>query len=531
MPKICTRQAPAVLKGKDWTAFFWARMPPGAHLEKIFDCIATVPAVDGTTFNSVLKPFGFDFSILLVSAEHINLIVGARSTLQLYWTVIQDSGKIYVTDHLPHVQLEQAALRDSLDVAWLHTFMSHGLASGPMEFTPSTRTIYRDWQRVPASHRVTLSASARPEFQACTAFDNISDEKCLGLPGPGHVADFVRQSFSQHLAELGNERSLAIEFSGGIDSGLIISQACQGLQKKPLAICNSYPYPEFRREIIYQESIRKQYGFQVDFKQGHEILPFAKLLAVSAHDEPSVLTTSWGHLSSMHAHCQRENISTLLTGHGGDTLFEISPERHIEESVHGHLPELFGSACRKAIGQQASAIRDFLNQKPQIWVLARHWHPTMLDSAFINRVFHNHPGHRLSYTSGLISPDLVNGLHAYWILSNRPPRSSVRPIQKPVAHEIFGDLLPENVWRRPGKVNHLGLSYRGLSQSQQAIFVLEKNLSLFAPLLEFDAQKLGKILHAAASGLHSGDGWLSRMLALLIWAHARDQASELTLTW
>lgn len=527
MPTITTRQAPTIVQGSDWTAHLWCRTAPKGDHEKTFSLLARDTGANSGSLNELLKPFGFDFAFILVrkSLPEIEITLGPRCTFQLYWNVSTDTGEICITDHLPHAMLDQNTLRDSLDIEWLHTFMAHGQVSGPMEFSPSTRTIYQDWKKVPASHSVRLCSKSQPVLEKCIAFDNISDEKYLGWSGPEQVSDFVRQALRQHLRETCGERGVAVEFSGGIDSGLVIAEACLSLPGKPAGVRNAYSYPEFRREIIYQEAIRKKYGFHVFDNEQRDILPFAGLLTVPAHDEPSVLSTSWGHLSAMHAYCQRENISTLLTGHGGDTLFEISPALQVQQNSHGDLPGMFGSVCRSAVRQEAGAIRDFLNHKPQDWVLARHWHPAILDSSFINRIFTHHALHPLIYTSGLISPDLVNGLHAYWLLSRRAGRSSVRPIQKPLAHEIFGDLLPEAVWRRSGKVNHLGLAYRGLFKSQADIAQLESCIGLFAPLLEFDTDKVKQFLQSAANGLHSGEGWLSRILALLVWTHARTRGA------
>jgi hypothetical protein len=542
---------PITYHGNDWTANLWCRhpspttqavaaavvqalnaaMPPEAAPRTKGHSVFSTRTINAT--NESLRPLGFDFALIISQPHHpaITLLLGPRSTFQLYWQNNPETSTFVISDHLPHPPCTAEELSRQLDADWLTTFMAHGAASGPIEFSTSPHTIYKAWQKVPPSHLVRLASEDGQVTSDSEAFDNISDPSCLAIGTPAVLQTFIQRALTEHLQQLGHQRNMAIEVSGGIDSGLVMAAASQAQRQAtggqnrtsiPLAICNRYPYPEFRREALYQQALQTQFGFALSYQQGAHLLPFAGLLQIPPHDEPSVLSTSWGHLSTMHQHCKSEGIHTLLTGHGGDTLFGIPPETPVTGNVRGALPTLFSDHCRQTVQTQSEEICDYVNRRPHPWTLSGHWHPAMLDSAFINRVFYRDSAHSLTYTSGLISPDIVNGLHAYWQLSAHPQRSTVFPIQKAVAHAIFKDWLPESVWRRPGKVNHLGLVYRGLFNSRTDLEVLTSYLDVFAPLLEFEAKAMQKALQEAANGLQSGAGWITRMLALLAWAHARE---------
>lgn len=548
---------PHTVQGPNWSANLWSKQEPSIQqLAQVVEALSShtyrelnKPAAT-SALNEALRPLGFDFALILNQHQQseINLLVGPRSTFPLYWQAEEDSGALTITDHLPHTECSTQALRDQLDANWLKTFLAHCIASGPMEFSPSPRTIYKAWQRVPASHCVQLDtgSASRPSRQTpkLRPFDNISNPHCLSYSRLDELQEFIRAALIAHLQQVrcvptssaevnGN---LAVELSGGIDSGLVMAaafyartQAIGMAQTSPLpiGICNRYPYPEFRREAVYQQAIQRQYNIELNYLEGAQLLPFAGLSSLPVHDEPSVLTTSWGHLITMHQHCHDRGIQTLLTGHGGDTLFEVPPSAPILTHSRGDLPALFSQSCQAEVRERGHEIRDFLNQQSAPWQLSKYWHPTLLDSPFINRVFMHDSTHPLTYTSGLICPDVVTGLHAYWQLSHRTPRSPVRATQKPVAYELFKDLLPEAVWRRPGKVNHLGLAYRGLFNSRRDLSILTSYLELFAPLLEFNVGAMQETLHTATSGLQSGASWVSRMIALLAWAHAREHGQTL----
>ena len=560
MYRLRCLHSPHTVHGPNWSANFWSKQKPVTQqLALIAEVLSATTYTErkeaGATaaLNEALRPLGFDFALIVNQHQQseVNLLVGPRSTFPLYWQAEEDSGVLTITDHLPHSESSTQALRDQLDASWLKTFLAHCIASGPMEFSPSPRTIYKAWQRVPASHWAQLDtvSVSRPKSRTpkLRAFDNISSPHCLTYARPEELQEFIRAALIAHLQQLwcaptsraDSKGNLAVELSGGIDSGLVMAAAIEARIRAaqaigegqtaslPIGICNRYPYPEFRREALYQQAIQRKYNFELNYQEGAQLLPFAGLNSLPVHDEPSVLTTSWGHLITMHQHCHDRGVKTLLTGHGGDTLFEVPPSTPILTHSRGDLPALFSHACRAEVREQGHEIREFLNQQSAPWQLSKYWHPTLLDSPFINRVFLRHNTHALTYTSGLICPDVVNGLHAYWQLSHRTPRTSVRVTQKPVAYELFKDLLPDPVWRRPGKVNHLGLAYRGLFNSRRDLSILIPYLELFAPLLEFEVSAMQETLLTATSGLHSGASWISRMLALLAWAHAREHRHTL----
>lgn len=465
-----------------------------------------------------LRPLGFDFTLLWRRGGRLWMCGGARPGTPLFWQAPGAGHPLRLQDHLPHASRSGGALSEHLDPDWLLNFLAAGYSSGPMELNFSTATIYRDWRQLPPGHVLCIDGEGRTLH--CEPFDNISRADFLASDSPAWLGEVAREALRDGLAALTQGRPCGVEFSGGIDSG-IVAAAAAAVAPSVTPLCNRYPYPEFRREQLFQDAVAMHNQLAPTFIDGSRVLPLTRMLDVPPHDEPSILTTSWGHLAAMHASCSRLGLPVLLSGHGGDTLFDTPPGQPVHAGTMDPLPaDLFGAGLLRRVAERAGETAAILNARPAPWRLAGLWHPAMFDSLFINRVFRHAPLHPLTYTSGFVTPDLVNAIHAYRIIS--PTRAQyAKRIQKPAAHELFGPLLPESVWLRPGKVNHLGLAYRGLYRSRTDLAQLCEGLDVFAPLLEFDPARVREAMLRGASGLQAGSAWLSRICALLIWLRAR----------
>ncbi len=89
--------------------------------------------------------------------------------------------------------------------------------------------------------------------------------------------------------------------------------------------------------------------------------------------------------------------------------------------------------------------------------------------------------------------------------------------QKPIAHYMFSELLPDELWKRKGKLDHQGLSYRGLRYYIADILRLIEIKKNFLDQIGIDIKELISHIHDVVENKINLSGMFYGVLACAIW--------------
>ena len=478
-----------------------------AYCERLFD-------LDGASSREVgarLGFLGFSFCVVIVDTQRKRTVIaaGANSLLRLYFR--HEDGRLRVSDRLPAA----ASLSDLMGVInrkELVRFLAGAWSSGPFELRFSPECIRTDWLRLPGSHYLVfdewpMAAPPRP-------FDAIfSDLNHGGMSLDGAI-DAVRHAVDDHLRRLSAVGRVAAEFSGGIDSGIVYARSSALLGREFIGgVSAEYPFFEFEREKLFRDAIVTLAGGTVHCADPRKMLPFQRLKVVPYHDEPSVGATSWGQFAEAVNVARDLGAGVLLNGHGGDLVFLVPPTAPLRFSGLRDVPDWIPRQLATDIAGEAECDIDRMNGF--IPGLSGYWHPGMFEAGYLGR-YANAESPSVRYASGLVGRDVARAALQLWALD--PERA--RQVQKPIAHAAFSADLPTEVWRRPGKVNHVGNVFRGAKAAASDILDLAE---AYAPVLDVVGIAPGGFVaaaHAAASGRQASNPFFSQALSILIWVHA-----------
>lgn len=459
-----------------------------------------------------LSCLGLSFSLIVLDTRNgrVFLATGANSYLRLYFKRSND--RLEIRDCLPKIDSISEA-RNIINSGQLVKFIAGTWAAGPFEFCYEIESIRKDWFRVPSGHFVIIEPS-NPMFSA-RPFDNIFNRFSVDSFTDREATSIFRDSVDKHIELLGKVGPVAVEFSGGIDSGVVFARSTKLLGSNfKGGITSNYPFFEFRREQPYREKIlRYVKGCSTDVSH-EEMLPFLRIPDVPSHDEPSVGSTSWGQFSAANRSASRLGASVLLTGHGGDVIFLISPSSKIKMVKSRPVPSWIP---KKLIGQLTEASQDSIDYINRIVQpgFGGHWHPSMFEPGFLPR-YASSESPSVRYTSGLVSREILRAAASFWF---RSPKMH-EYIQKPLGYLAFGDNLPKDVWTRPGKVNHLGNVYRGAKISGMNILELARKYSSVFELIDVLPKRFIEFTKGVIEGRDSGNQIFSQFLSVLIWLNS-----------
>ena len=461
---------------------------------------------EGLTAALAFLELDFTLALLDLEAGGASFAAGHRSSKQWFWQLAGNT--LQLRDSLPRPESRADALA-RLDERRLHSFIASGWATGPFEYSDSPHSIDRDWMRIPSGMHMQLGARGRDISLA--AFDNIfSDLDEVGTAVD--AAQALRDAVTDHLTRLAGTGPLCSEFSGGIDSGIAIVSARRELPDHFIAgLACQYPYSEFQREALYRDAIATHAGIDTRALAPEGFLPFSSLDTVPPHDEPTLVSTSWCQFQSSTRTAASLGARVVLTGHGGDTLFRFGPDMPLSAHIHADAATWFPRELANHIGEQAHHIAAHLNGV-SAQAMGGWWHPAMFDPGLPAR-FVASAGIDVNLVSGLVSRDTLRAAARLW----RTCPVLATNVQKPFAHHVFGDLLPDLVWARAGKVDHLGTVYRGVRQAGPALArLIDDNAACLAGL-GVTASALHRFLRGAVRGEDSGNPVFSQLLAILIW--------------
>jgi hypothetical protein len=500
--------------------------------EQIFD------EIDGTDFTNLaaserlLSDFGLDFSLIVIRPkDSVTLICGPRGYLRLFFCYDQDELVIY--DHLPSINRKMRFF-DSINPEGVVSFIGSMLSTGPFEIRRTPVSIYNDWYSVPNGQIVTVNVQdgGRPHNVSHKSYDNIWSNFSFDALSLSSSIEAVRSALDRNLKILSKVGTVCSEVSGGIDSGIIFSRASCSLGQSFMgSVSCDYPFFEFSRERHFRSEILGFVKAPSLYAKWEDMLPFAGMNNIPKHDEPSANADCWNH---SHATCRTASevgAAVLLTGHGGDRLFLQSPftKIHNSKTVYAYLQYIsecskwFPRSLYKACLAEAEDINTHLNTVTSNGI-SGYWNGAMFEPGWGAR-YGTKGTNIVRYVSGYASRDLLRCMAQLWSVA-----PALNPdIQKPVAHLAFSGDIPASLWNRPSKVNHVGISYRGIrafaNDLRSAFMVSSPALDV----LGISKREFGKVLDAAANGSDCRNPLLIAILSLSLWYRSASEKEAVSI--
>ena len=487
---------------------------------------AAEPGLEGT-LPRLFAALGLAYALVAVErcSGMITLAAGHNNLHPLYFA--SDGDGVTIRDALPGVPLDER-LRH-LDQDGFADFIARAIVAGPYELSTHTLTFDRRWRTVPPGRRLVLGPDGRVLRSGVA--DRVFEGIHTALPPLAEAIGELREALDLHLLGLAERGAVASEFSGGIDSSIVRARCLARIAPHYRGgVTCRFPYAEFMRESEMQEAVLAHAPGPVALVGHRGFLPFAGLSSLPWHGAPTLASTAWGAFASVALAARETGARVLLNGHGGDTLFRWHPGQKIRYALPVDLAHWLPPRLCREVEARAQAIAAGLNAAPGEG-FGGLWHPGMFDPCHPTAMVRSGvPG--MDYVSGLASREVLRAAARLWLAD--PPREP--GVQKPFAHAAFRADLPDALWRRPGKVDHLGIVYRGAIAARQDILRVASRSACTLDALGVPPGVFAAFAETATRGVDAGNPMFSIMLAVLLWADqensketgvtARDRYSE-----
>jgi hypothetical protein len=305
------------------------------------------------------------------------------------------------------------------------------------------------------------------------------------------------------------------ECSGGIDSSLVAVIASDLLGDRFLGgVFADHPYHEFRREREFAQSVATQAGFALLRSTPQMAWCWGALNDHRMHvsiSEPSCMISFWGHALASYDCVSGNEKPLILTGIGGDRLFQVT-----EPLVPlPNKPSWISSSLWDATRAECENITTWLSAPERF----------ASGYGFLNPWFSRtlgllHPG--ALYYSPLTTRSVIDAFtDLRRIVGNDIPGSSASPqisrIQKPLAHLVFADRLPESLWLRRWKIDFSGLYYRSWLKRGKELISIVKRMQPQLEALGFNSKSLVAHVKDMADGKNSAERMLNTVVAYAYW--------------
>lgn len=509
-PSIVARRRPRTLAGRYRHLLLWTDRPT-AEAEAAAAACVEMPDVEAGLVR-LFPTLGLAYAVVAIERDGgtVTLAAGHKNLFPLYFAHRADG--LAIRDTLPWAASDERL--HYLNQDGFADFIARTIVSGPYELSVHPVTLDRRWQALPPGQRLALGRDGRvlESGIADRVFEGIHD----ALPPVAQAVDELRAALDQHLLRLAEHGFVASEFSGGIDSSIVRARCLARIAPHYRGgVSCRFPYLEFTREGAMQDAVLAHAPGAVAIIPHHGFLPFAAMADVPWHDAPTLASTAWGAFSTAASAARRAGAHILLNGHGGDTLFRWHPCQAIQYGLPADLAGWLTPRMLRQVEERAQAIAAGLNAAPGEGCGGL-WHPGMFDPCHPTAMVRAGVA-GMDYTSGLASREVLRAAARLWLAN--PPRDV--SVQKPFAHAAFGADLPDALWRRPGKVDHLGIVYRGAIAARHDILRLTRRSADLLDTLDLRRGICQRTAEAATSGIDAGNPMLSILLAVLRWA---DQA-------
>ena len=436
----------------------------------------------------------------------VEIIRGGQAAKGAFWS--SDDGRVQLATRI--ADLPQAKLRpDAL------AFYMAQMAQGAVEQRISTDTLFKGVSKAPAAGRTVISRpgggfSVTPFAPAAEIEPGLSEE-VLAQRLKEALLDTARALVSEH-------ESIAVEASGGVDSTLMAALARRVLPANtPIrAISLLYPFYEFRRERQFIDIAVATYDGEHVCFDGSACLSFADLELDQPLSEPSLVLAGLAQHRVILSAVARPG-ALLLNGNGGDSLFALGPLRQLRYKVEARRLDWMSAAFHASFSGHLGVFRNYFEQTPE------HDHAAFLsggdlDDRWIEREIA--PAYGVTRSHLFLHSDILPLVSALWTREPEPPTG------KWILARHFGDLVPEAILHRPGKVAYDGLYARAFRAARPALEGIVTAHGDHLAAVGIDVGRLLTHVDRVAKGSTEGDLELAAVLTYLIWLQGWQRAGR-----
>lgn len=461
----------------------------------------------------LLRLYGTDFWFLKFCkiTNQVIIIIGPSSSNFIYYQI--DNNTLTIRDYLPRIEFDRST-NDYYDIEGANSLLASVLLSGAFDLKFQDKTIHKKWKRFVPCARHSLNANGNIICQLFQLNENLFSGNSLYNEAIENAREALFNSLRKFTKK--NE-TVAVEVSGGIDSGIIFSALKKNNKIKVIPVFYDYQYYEFARERAYREMLLEYVGAEEYNSERLCKIPYDDFHLVPYHDEPSVNSPSWRQFLQLTTLSLNHGSKILFSGHGGDRLFldnPFEPDKLLSSAVFNLKSKysVFMDPSRiDAIESLVVQGYKYLKTTSYSNVNAE-WSPVLFDPVWPSR-FAN-IGLDV-YRSGLTQHMFVKCLQELWGFSGRFSQDN-----KAIARLVFDDLLPRETWLRSGKVNHVGLVARGLIKNKDFLHSLILNGSALIEFMGFDKKKVYSGFNALFQGKLHDSNVMSYIFSFLLWEFA-----------
>lgn len=291
--------------------------------------------------------------------------------------------------------------------------------------------------------RLRRGVVTRFEGPILTSEEYIRAKRAARMPTRQEVCRDVRAAFDAYGRSQRHVRSSVLEASGGFDSTLAAAVPSRvGMR----GVSVTFPYYEFRFERAVQQAAAEHLGIPRDELDGGALFPYSPASLPVRFDEPSVFVTGIRHAEEVARFASRHGAERIYTGHGGDQCF--ATDLLDRESLVGNNLE-----SGPFTPQAWRGVRRAMEMTRGSDLLARSLGTLVYDArpdVWVRETFG--PVHRTPFSDLRVFRSALA-----WSTYCREHR--IRP-DKSILAEAAGDLLPDAVVARKGKVAYDGVWMR-----------------------------------------------------------------------
>ena len=249
-------------------------------------------------------------------------------------------------------------VRRSVDEVQLADFLAR-------DIDDPAATLFRDIRRLPAGHRLSVSADDRLRIDPYWRLE-LPDELRLGADVE-YAARFRELFEAAVRCRLHSDRPIGAKLSGGLDSSSIVCVA-RSLRSRE----NAPPLPTFSQvfdrtpeynERSFIERVAARGGIDTHFIAADDHAPFSDIADILRSQDEIFFAPGVSRSYSLYKTAAACDVRTLLDGHGGDEvvsqglayLHELAlAGRWVKvcRELRGHLEDLRRIADRDAVGSR-----------------------------------------------------------------------------------------------------------------------------------------------------------------------------------
>lgn len=335
------------------------------------------------------------------------------------------------------------------------------------------------------------------------------NKKYLNLSSFNFHVSKVRESIQKRIYEMCEGKRVGVELSGGIDSGIIAS-LMKSMEIDVFGISARYNFSEFKRENYFRELLSKYISCS-SVELNNVPLPFQPYPVDYWQDTPSLRSSSLYQSNYILDRAYENGAELLFTGHGGDRLF-LSPPRKLNNNFSfSKTPSWFSKHAQQKYHDKLFELNIEHDYDS--------WNEQLFESFWLRINSFTSNIRRESIFSDI---DIIDNMRLLWQSAVNEGRLEDCYINKPIANILFSHYLPHELWTRPGKLDHSGLTFRGAFNYGGRYLNLFNQYSDFFDYSLFDYKKLKSQIDDFSKGYCAVDYYLSAFLGFIDWIQCRN---------